>query len=63
MGICCSGRPSKGLECVYQGSLELGEGPLWCPEEQALYWVDAHGDQILSFREADAHVRVYNMGE
>ena len=30
-------------ECAYQISNILGEGPVWCPLEQALYWVDIDG--------------------
>ena len=26
--------------------VDLGESPLWHPDEQVLYWVDIHGRQI-----------------
>jgi sugar lactone lactonase YvrE len=27
-------------DCVWNAGAQLGEGPLWVPGEQALYWVD-----------------------
>jgi sugar lactone lactonase YvrE len=32
------------VECVLPIRNELGEGPLWSVEEQALYWVDIYGN-------------------
>ncbi len=31
---------SDEVRCVQQANAILGEGPLWCPREQALYWLD-----------------------
>ena len=40
--------------CVWPAAAELGEGTLWSPREQALYWVDILGRQLHRFRPADA---------
>jgi len=34
----------------------LGEGPLWIPEEQALYWVDISGQSLNCFADGEASV-------
>lgn len=34
------------LRCVWNAHARLGEGPLWSPREQALYWVDILGHQL-----------------
>ncbi|MBK7060699.1 MAG: SMP-30/gluconolactonase/LRE family protein [Rubrivivax sp.] len=36
---------------------QLGESPLWLPEEQALLWVDIPGRQLNEWRPADGHHR------
>jgi sugar lactone lactonase YvrE len=38
--------PKKSAECVWPLSAELGESPVWCAAEQALYFVDIYGDRV-----------------
>jgi L-arabinonolactonase len=39
----------------------LGECPLWCEREQALYWTDIEGSTLSRWRAADASVRVWSL--
>ncbi|MEO1190679.1 MAG: SMP-30/gluconolactonase/LRE family protein [Pseudomonadota bacterium] len=36
----------EGLVVFLECACELGEGPLWCPERQRLFWVDIEGQRI-----------------
>ena len=36
-----------GMRCVWEGPALLGEGPVWCPDEGALYFVDIKAPAIL----------------
>ncbi len=35
------------VECIWPAEAILGEAPLWCPEEAALYWVDIEGRKVF----------------
>ena len=37
------------VRCVQQANAILGEGPLWCPREQALYWLDIKRPAVYRF--------------
>ena len=37
------------LECVLDCKVELGEGPVWDPDEQLLYWVNIKAHEIHCF--------------
>jgi len=37
---------ARTLSPVLEAPALLGEGPLWCPLEQALYWIDAMAPAI-----------------
>lgn len=38
------------VECVLKAEAIVGESPVWCAREQALYWVDITGQKIHRFR-------------
>ena len=40
------------VECVADVHAVLGEGPVWVPREQALYWVDIKGRKIFRLDES-----------
>jgi xylono-1,5-lactonase len=50
---------------VVSGSVrtQLGEGPLWSPRENAIYWVDILGQQLHRYSLSDANVRSWTMPE
>ena len=37
------------VECVLKAEAIVGESPVWCAREQALYWVDITGQNIHRF--------------
>jgi sugar lactone lactonase YvrE len=37
------------MECIWPAQAELGEAPMWCPDEQVLYWVDITGKAVHRF--------------
>jgi sugar lactone lactonase YvrE len=37
------------VECIWPAETILGEAPLWCMEEQVVYWVDIDGKTVLRF--------------
>ncbi len=41
----------------------LGEGTVWCPEEQALYWVDIKGPHVRRWTMATGAVATWDMPE
>ena len=52
------------LELVADAKAELGEGPVWHPEEQALYWVDIIGKRLHRYdptNGSDTHQTVGSM--
>ena len=34
------------IELIWDARNELGEGPLWDPREQKLYWLDSKGPTV-----------------
>ncbi len=41
----------------------LGESPIWCPREQALYWVDIEKKNLQRFHPESGAVRIWNLPE
>jgi xylono-1,5-lactonase len=46
--------------CVWQADAELGEGPLWVPEQQRLYFVDILGARLLALDPASGERHIWN---
>ena len=50
-------------ECVWPAAAALGEGAVWSPREQALYWVDILGFRLHRWRPADAAQSTWTFDE
>lgn len=42
------------IECVWQAGATLGEGPIWNPQDNNVYWVDIKGQKVFRFGHEDA---------
>lgn len=51
------------VSCVVDARNLCGEGPLWHPAEQALYWTDINGFTVQRFRPADGDLQTWRFGE
>ncbi len=51
------------IDCVLPAGALLGEGPVWCPEAGALYWVDIPASVLHRFDPADGSDRVWPLPE
>ncbi|CAN5918192.1 N/A [soil metagenome] len=49
--------------CVWPAGAALGEGAVWSPREEALYWVDILGFQLHRWRPADAAQTTWKFDE
>ncbi|MFQ5985141.1 MAG: SMP-30/gluconolactonase/LRE family protein [Alphaproteobacteria bacterium] len=49
------------VTCVLDARAVLGEGPVWCPREQALYWVDIKKPAIHRFVPASGAAETWPM--
>ena len=47
----------EDLTCLWPGASICGEGPLWVPDQQELYWVDIDGCMAHSYKLEDGSVR------
>ena len=60
-----SGQPAAGERARFEHVLavgnEIGEAPIWVPEEQRLYWVDTEGSKAFSYRPCDSETRCYEL--
>ena len=52
----------NGLVLAADVKAQLGEGPVWHPEEQALYWVDIDGKRLYRYDPADGSVTHQTFG-
>jgi D-xylonolactonase len=50
-------------ECIWPAAATLGEGAVWSPREQALYWVDILGFRLHRWRPADAAQSTWTFDE
>lgn len=48
-----TGSPDSRVRCVHDGTMHLGEGPVFSPADDALYWVDIKGNAIHRMTLAD----------
>ena len=48
-----TGSPDSRVRCVHDGTMHLGEGPVFCPADDAVYWVDIKGNAIHRLGLAD----------
>jgi len=53
----------EDLNCIWTGHSICGEGPLWIPEEQALYWVDIDGCKAHRFQMEGGEVKSWDFPE
>ena len=44
---------STDIQHVLAAGNEIGEAPLWVPEEERLYWVDTEGSRVFCYRPGD----------
>src|SRR5450830_930100 len=49
------------IEVAYDIPMQLGECPLWHPEESALYWVDISAMQVHRLRPADSSHNMWQL--
>ena len=50
------------VRCVYRINAAIGEGPVWCPRESALYWVNIPAGAIHRFDPATGADAVFCVG-
>lgn len=51
------------VECVLEARATLGECPVWCPREAALYWIDTEGTALHCFDPATGDDRAWPLPE
>jgi len=51
------------IDCVVDAKAALGEGPLWDPRDQVLWWVDIKGNAIHRFDPATRQDRIWKTPE
>lgn len=54
---------SEEIQCVWEAKASLGEGPLWCPVDRVLYWVDIKGRAVHRYRPRDGNRETFPLEE
>lgn len=49
------------VQCVVDARAATGESPVWCPEEEVLYWVDIPACKLHRFAPASGENRTFDM--
>jgi sugar lactone lactonase YvrE len=52
-----------GVTCVWSGAATCGEGPVWMPEQSALYWVDIDGCKAHRYEIINKQVTTWTLVE
>jgi len=63
MSITTSSNAAAQLEVVVDSRCVIGEGPLWHPMEERLYWVDIQGCKILRYDPASGAHESFDSGD
>ena len=50
-------------ECIWDAGANLGEGTMWSPREQALYWIDILTPRLFRFHPASGERRSWRFAE
>jgi xylono-1,5-lactonase len=53
------GESNRRIECIADVRANVGEGSVWVPREQALYWVDNKGRKVFR-RSEGGEVRTFD---
>ncbi|HEY5800289.1 MAG TPA: SMP-30/gluconolactonase/LRE family protein [Burkholderiaceae bacterium] len=51
----------EAVVCAFEGTMQVGECPLWQPDEQALYWVDINGFAVHRLHPATGQHKRWQM--
>jgi sugar lactone lactonase YvrE len=51
------------IVCLVEARNLVGEGPLWHPEHEALYWTDINGFRVYRYRPSDGSVADWKFNE
>jgi sugar lactone lactonase YvrE len=51
------------VTCVVEARNACGEGPIWHPEHDAIYWTDINGFTVQRYRLSDGDVHTWHVGE
>jgi sugar lactone lactonase YvrE len=54
-------KDDSAIEWVLAAGNEIGEAPIWVPEEGRLYWVDTEGAKAFSFRPSDGEFKTFEL--
>src|SRR5712691_11506034 len=50
-------RPRRARSCIVDCKNVLGEGALWCPREQQLWWIDISSPSLWRLESTSGHVK------